>query len=81
MKRGIVQGPITATKRLWEAPKGALLIINLDKNDGGGQLVAFDTLGCGKNEPVLVAQGSAVTAWFSGNKIPVDALIIGAIDK
>jgi len=81
MKRGKVCGPIVATKRLWQAPQGALLTIELDQNDGGGQLIALDTLGCGNGERVLVADGSAAAAWFQGKQVPVDALIIGAIEK
>jgi ethanolamine utilization protein EutN len=82
MKRGTVAGSIVVeTKRLWDAPKGALLKIKLETEDGGGHLIAFDTLGCGKDERVLVAEGSAVAAWFQGKKIPIDALIIGAVEK
>ncbi|MGO8917892.1 MAG: EutN/CcmL family microcompartment protein [Stellaceae bacterium] len=43
------------------------------------QLIAFDTLGCGEGEPVLVATGSAATAWFAGKPPPVDALIIASL--
>ena len=81
MRRGTVRGSIVATKRLWDAPKGALLKIELDKEDGGGHLIAFDTLGCGHGERVLVAEGSGAAAWFPGKGVPVDALIIGAIEK
>jgi ethanolamine utilization protein EutN len=81
MKRGTVRGSIVATKRLWDAPKGALLKIELEKEDGGGHLIAFDTLGCGDGERVLVAEGSAAAACFSGKQVPVDALIIGAVEK
>jgi ethanolamine utilization protein EutN len=81
MKRGTVRGPVVATKRLWQAPLGALLKIELHKDDGGGQLIALDTLGCGKDEHVLVADGSAAAAWFQGRQVPVDALIIAAVEK
>jgi microcompartment protein CcmK/EutM len=43
------------------------------------RLVALDTLGCGLDEHVLVATGSAVTAWFAGKPPPVDALIIASL--
>ena len=81
MKRGTVRGSIVATKRLWDAPKGALLKIELEQKDGGGYLIAFDTLGCGDGERVLIAQGSVAAAWFPGKQAPIDALIIGAVEK
>jgi ethanolamine utilization protein EutN len=86
MKRGTVRGTIVATKRLWQAPQGALLKIQLDDDDGGGYLsggylIALDTLGCGNGERVLVADGSAAAALFQGKQVPVDALIIAAIEK
>jgi ethanolamine utilization protein EutN len=43
-------------------------------------MVAFDVLGSGAGERVLVAQGSVAAAWFAGKPPPVDALIIGSID-
>jgi ethanolamine utilization protein EutN len=42
--------------------------------------VAFDVLGSGVGERVLVAQGSVAAAWFPGKPPPIDALIIGSID-
>jgi len=81
VKRGNVRGSIIATKRLWDAPKGALLKIQLDDDDGGDYLIALDTLGCGNGERVLVADGSAAAALFQGKRVPVDAMIIAAIEK
>jgi ethanolamine utilization protein EutN len=43
--------------------------------------VAFDVLGSGVGERVLIAQGSVAAAWFPGKPPPVDALIIGSIDE
>jgi ethanolamine utilization protein EutN len=49
--------------------------------EGTGQrLIAFDVLGSGVGERVLVTQGSVAAAWFAGKPPPVDALIIGSID-
>ncbi len=91
MKTGKVVGPILATKRLWEAPSGALLIVELDPPLKQGKqahdepakerLIAFDVLGCGKDESVLVAMGSVAAAWFSGKSPPIDALIIASLMK
>ena len=46
----------------------------------GERLVAFDVLGSGQGERVLVAQGSVASGWLPGRP-PVDALIIGSIDE
>ena len=79
MQRAIVIGNVWSTKRLKEIPSGAMLEIELE--DGKGtRLVAFDVLGCGVGERVLVSTGSVAAAWFPGKAPPVDALIIGSID-
>jgi ethanolamine utilization protein EutN len=81
---GTVYGPITATKRLWDDPKGALLKVDLDPPYVAMRrkrsIIAFDVLGCGSGERVLVAQGTLAASWFSGKSPPVDAVIIGSVD-
>jgi ethanolamine utilization protein EutN len=44
-------------------------------------LVAFDVLGSGIGEIVLVSTGSVAASWFPGTTPPIDALIIGSIDE
>jgi ethanolamine utilization protein EutN len=77
MVTGRVTGNVWASRRLGEVPAGALLEVRLD---GGEQIVAFDVLGSGVGERVLIAQGSVAANWFTGTPPPVDALIIGSID-
>ena len=77
MVRGRVIGRVWSTKRIGSLPQGALLEVELE---GGSHLVAFDPLGCGEGEEVLVTQGSVAAGFFEGVKAPVDALIIGFID-
>ncbi|MSP81967.1 MAG: ethanolamine utilization protein EutN [Alphaproteobacteria bacterium] len=77
MIRGHVVGSVWATKRLESIPAGAFLEV---ETAGGGCLVAFDVLGCGEGEEVLIVSGSTAAAWLGGGKIPIDALIIGSID-
>ena len=80
MQRAVVIGNVWSTKRLKEIPNGAMLEIELE--DGKGtRLVAFDVLGCGVGERVLVSTGSVAAAWFPGKAPPIDALIIGSIDE
>jgi len=81
MKTGTVIGKVWATKRLDELPGGALLEVALEENDGLGEhLIAFDPLGAGDGERVLVTQGSVARSWFKDPKAVVDALVIGILD-
>jgi len=80
MLRATVKGNVWSTKRLKEIPNGAMLEVELE--DGKAtRLVAFDVLGCGIGERVLVSTGSVAAAWFPGKPPPLDALIIGSIDE
>ena len=59
-----VIGSVWATRRLAELPNGAFLEV---ETEGSGQrLVAFDVLGSGVGERVLVAQGSVAAAQAAG---------------
>ena len=78
MIKGRVIGRVWSTKRLEALPQGALLEVEIES---GACLIAFDPLGCGEGEEVLVTQGSVAAGWFEGVKAPVDALIIGSIDE
>jgi ethanolamine utilization protein EutN len=83
MKTGHVVGRVWATKRLSELPSGALLEIDLEDTTGKGaaeRLVAFDPLGCGEGERVLVTQGSVAKGWFKDSNVVIDALVIGSLD-
>jgi len=87
MIRARVVGTVWSTRRLAEVPSGAFLDV---ETDGGSRLVAFDVLGTGIGEQVLVATGSVAASWFqtatapSGTTPrpapPIDALVIGSID-
>jgi ethanolamine utilization protein EutN len=79
MLRATVVGSVWATKRVEGLPNGAFLEVVVD--DAETRLVAFDVLGSGLGERVLVATGSVAAAWFPGKPPPVDALIIGSIDE
>lgn len=74
-----VVGNVWASRRLPELPNGALLEVELEGS--GVRIVAFDVLGSGIGERVLVAQGSVASQWFNGKTPPIDALIIGSIDE
>lgn len=79
MLRATVTGRIWSTKRLKEVPAGSILEVVVDQSST--RLLAFDPLGCGEGESVIVATGSVAAAWFPGEAPPIDALIIGSIDE
>ncbi len=78
MLTATVVGNVWSTRRLTEIPNGAFL--EVEAEGSGTRFVAFDVLGSGVGERVLIAQGSVAAAWFSGKPPPIDALIIGSID-
>ncbi|HLK42241.1 MAG TPA: EutN/CcmL family microcompartment protein [Thermoleophilia bacterium] len=78
MLRATVKGSVWATRRVERIPNGAFLEVELD---GGGTLIAFDVLGSGVGERVIVATGSVASSWLDGERPPIDALIIGSIDE
>ena len=78
MLRATVTGSVWATRRLDALPSGALLEVS---TDDGVNLIAFDVLGSGVGERVLVATGSVASAFFGPEHPPLDALIIGSLDE
>ena len=79
MIRATVIGTVWATRRLPEIPNGAFLEVRAADSDA--VVVAFDVLGSGVGERVLVATGSVAAAYFPDPHPPVDALVIGSIDE
>jgi ethanolamine utilization protein EutN len=79
MLRATVVGRIWSTKRLAEIPAGSILEVAVEGSSS--RLLAFDPLGCGEGEEVIVATGSVAAAWFGGQSPPIDALIVGSIDE
>jgi ethanolamine utilization protein EutN len=78
MIRATVTGTVWASRRLSEIPHGAFLEVRAAGSSAA--FVAFDVLGSGIGEEVLVVQGSVASAWFGESHPPVDALIIGSVD-
>jgi ethanolamine utilization protein EutN len=77
MLRATVTGAVWATRRIDKIPNGAFLEVDVE---GGARMIAFDVLGSGIGERVLVATGSVASGWFGADHPPIDALIIGSID-
>jgi ethanolamine utilization protein EutN len=78
MLRATVTGSVWATRRVEALPGGALLEV---QTDDGATLIAFDVLGSGVGERVLVATGSVAAGYFAPDHPPIDALIIGSLDE
>ena len=78
MLRATVTGSVWATRRLDSLPNGALLEVT---SDDGATLIAFDVLGSGVGERVLIVTGSVASAFFAPEHPPLDALIIGSLDE
>lgn len=79
MLKATVTGRIWSSKKISEVPAGSILEVIVD--DSNQRLLAFDPLGCGEGEKVIVATGSVAASWFPGKPPPIDALIIGSIDE
>lgn len=78
MIAAVVVGNIWSTRRIDGLPVGAMLEVAAIAT--GERLIAFDVLGSGAGEQVLVCEGRAASQWLPGGP-PIDALIIGSIDR
>jgi len=82
---GKVIGKIWATRKLKELPGGALLKIEaIENGENPERIIAYDPLGAGTGEQVLVTLGSVAKGWFKTEEdisIVVDALVIGIVDE
>ncbi|MDP4159344.1 MAG: EutN/CcmL family microcompartment protein [Bacillota bacterium] len=47
----------------------------------GNSLIAADQIGAGESEIVMVASGSSARQGLANPNIPIDAIIVGIIDK
>lgn len=78
MIKGRVVSRFWASKKLDVFPHGALLEVEMDDKS---KIIAYDPLGCGDGEQVLITQGSVAAGYFKECKVPVDALIVGSLDE
>lgn len=84
MKIGIVSRQIISTeknKRLEGYPLYVLDIVDLEGRKTGEEVVAFDTVGVGIGEKVIVTiEGDAAIQLIKYTDAPVDAVIVAKID-
>lgn len=72
---GVVEDSLWATKKAEGLTGQAFLAVRTE----GGRLVCADCVGAGPGERVLVALGGAARV-AAGERVPVDAAIVGIID-
>jgi ethanolamine utilization protein EutN len=80
-----VVGDVVSTHRHESLGGHKLLLVRrleLDGREDGVEVIALDVIGVGEGERVLVVQegGSARTV-FKDPKIPVQAVVVGVIDR
>jgi microcompartment protein CcmK/EutM len=85
MKICTVSGQIISTEKNHRLSGYPLLTLDVLKVDGtptGEELAAFDTIGVGIGERVLVTiEGDAAVQLIGHQDAPVDAVIVGVVDK
>jgi len=84
MKICNVSGQIISTEknhRLFGYPLLTLDVLEVDGTPTGEELAAFDTIGVGIGERVLVTiEGDAAVQLIGHQDAPVDAVIVGVVD-
>ena len=56
--------------------------LDLDDHEEGTEVIALDVIGVGVGEKVLVVQeGNAARSLFKDTKIPVQAVVVGVVDR
>ncbi|MCA9267436.1 MAG: EutN/CcmL family microcompartment protein [Planctomycetales bacterium] len=85
-----VTGSVVSTQKTKAMVGFKLLVVEPYRTDGdkreklvttGRTFIAVDTLGAGEGEFVLVAQGSSARMTPETENMPIDAVVIGIVDK
>jgi ethanolamine utilization protein EutN len=83
--RARVVGDVVSTHRHEHLGQRKLLLVrklDLDGEEEGHEMIALDVIGVGRGEDVLVVQeGNAARQLYDDKKIPVQAVIVGVIDR
>ncbi len=79
---GLVVGSVIATRKNEKLIGQKLLVVRpLENMEEKGEFVAIDDVGAGIGETVLVAKGSAARIGCGLESAPVDAAIVGIVDR
>jgi ethanolamine utilization protein EutN len=80
-----VVGDVVSTHRHENLGGHKLLLVRrlgLDDQEEGSELIALDVIGVGDGERVLVVQeGGSARSVFQNERIPVQAVVVGVIDR
>jgi ethanolamine utilization protein EutN len=85
-----VTGSVVSTQKVASMTGHKLLVVEpyrLDEKtrqslvSTGRTFIAVDTLGAGEDDYVLIAQGSSARLTPETKTLPIDAVIIGIVDK
>ena len=80
-----VIGDVVSTHRHENLGHKKLLLVrrlDLEDREEGGEVIALDVIGVGVGEKVLVVQeGNAARSLFKDPKIPVQADVVGVVDR
>src|SRR5437764_7397420 len=85
-----VTGSVVATQKVASMTGAKLVMVEpyrVDEGHGdrlvptGRTFVVVDTLGAGLDEMVLVCQGSSARLTPETEKLPIDAVVIGLVDR
>ena len=75
-------GNVWATRKSDALNGFKLMLVEVEAGkDKGVRLVAVDTISAGIGERVLVCTGSAARRMIGDDNLPIDAAIVGIIDK
>jgi ethanolamine utilization protein EutN len=85
-----VTGSVVSTQKVASMTGHKLLVVEPYRLDGdsreqlvttGRTFIAVDALGAGENDYVLITQGSSARLTPETKTLPIDAVIIGIVDK
>ena len=80
-----VIGDVVSTHRHQHLGHRKLLLVrrlDLDDREEGAEVIALDVIGVGVGEKVLIVQeGNAARTLFRDTKIPVQAVVVGVVDR
>ncbi len=83
MKLAVVTGTVTATVKDAAMVGGKLLLtdfIDSEETVIESAVIAFDTVGAGVGDKVMVVQGSAARLANGASAVPVDACVVAVVD-
>ena len=83
MLLAVVKGSIVSTIKNEKLVGYKFMIVEVIENDKstGKYIIAVDGVGAGIGEKVLIATGSAARLGLDNKEAPVDAVIVGIVDK